>query len=130
MNAKELMLGDWVQGYLPVYLKIAAILSEERVAVYCKDTYIELTVDDIRPVPLTVELLKKNGFGYIEKDEHLQHLYPGESQFCEDMNFHIGTDNSGKFWLNYRHCDIVSIYNVHELQHAFRVCGIDKEIGL
>lgn len=86
--------------------------------------------DFLDPIPLTPEILEKNGFGYIEKDENLSHYYLGELLFCKDMNLHIGTDNTGRFWLNYYNNAIYGLRYVHQLQHALRICGIGKNIEL
>lgn len=83
---------------------------------------------DVTPIPLTSDILKKNGFGYTEGDEYLTHYYLGEECYCANMDLHIGSNNKGGFWLNTYGDEIHGIKYVHELQHALRICGIDKEI--
>ena len=132
MKASELQLGDWIQGYLPdTYSKVCGILNETRIAVTTKDgTYMDVSIEDIQPILLTSEILEKNGFGYIEKDENILHYYLGEPYFSKDLNLHIGTYNTGRFWLNYYYNYIHGLRYVHQLQEAFRLFGIEKEIEL
>ena len=88
----------------------------------------ELDYEGVVGIPLTAGILEKNGFGYIEKDDNLTHFYLGESYYCKDMELHIGTNNKGVYWINYLNNSIYYIYHVHQLQHALRLCGIEKEI--
>lgn len=134
MKASDLQLGDWVQGYLQdTYAKIYGIFNEVRLAITTKDTkYVELSVEDLQPIPITPEILKQNGFGYIEHDKlgNLSHYYLGERWYCKNMDLHIGTDNKGNYWLNYPWYNIHGLCYVHELQHALRMCHIIMEIEL
>lgn len=85
---------------------------------------------DINPIPLTAEILEKNGFEYKEADEtcateafHHWHLVGSrfaiddDSWWCsvKDGELHV---KFGGFPLKF----------VHQLQHALRLCGIDKKI--
>lgn len=88
--------------------------------------------DYLDPIPLTPEILEKNGFkswehGYIWKErvgmggQTTSATSPIEIIIYEGghsviMNPHDGREFQG------------SIDNVHELQHALRFCGIGKEI--
>ena len=140
MKAEELMIDDWVQIRHPKGLpdangiQISEIDSSGNSICFFSDIAegeLTLSLDDIAPIPITPEILEKNGFGYIKHDgEELTHFYPGKPQFCRDMDLHIGTDNKGHYWLNYRANDIYGIRSVHELQHAFRLCKIEQEIIL
>ena len=86
--------------------------------------------DYLDPIPLTPEILEKNGFGYIESNSELSHYYLGEPRYCANMDLHIGTDREGHFWLNYYNNSIYGLNYIHQLQHALRLCGIEKEIKL
>lgn len=68
----------------------------------------------------------------LEKDNHGQ-LY-GE-YFDEDINqdLEITVDNkTGEVWWSYNWDEyrIIRLRYVHQLQHALRLCGIEKEIVL
>lgn len=132
------MIGDWVRVNDPngPFVSMVYGLSLEPSAIYTKEP--DLTVaypydeDCVDPIPLTPEILEKNGFGYVEKDTlmGITHFYLGEPYYCENMDLHIGGNKDGFFWMNYLRNDIGSIRYVHQLQHALRICGIEKEINV
>lgn len=130
MKADELMLGDWVIYRRDFPDRVLGI-SADGLSVYLEhDNWLAIYV--IKPIPLTEEVLDKNGFGYIERDTLMgySHYYLGEPYFCRNMDLHIGTDNKGHFWLNYLRNEIDGLRYVHELQHAFRLLRIDREVVL
>ena len=152
MKADELMIGDWV-GYRPGWIN-----EETNQVEYESGTGLLVRIDmlyyshgeglvqyndgendgteaaeyELFPIPLTEEILAKNGFRYVEQDVLMRyaHYYLGKPHFCENMDLHIGTNKVGVYWLNYLRNTIDGLRYVHELQHAFRLCGIDKEIML
>ena len=84
----------------------------------CKDE----GVDDIEPIPLTEEILEKNGFVYNEKFQCLYRL-------TRDGTWRIATDID-RTWLRieqrefpFHECKMRANY-LHELQHALRLCGL------
>lgn len=121
------MVGDWVslQGR---YIRVAAVYRNMIIPNPYDDLHTCIGEEHLQPIPLTPEILKKNGFGYIETDKNYQLFYPGEYNFCEDMNLHIGTDYMGNCWLNTRCNSIYGLYFVHQLQRALKICNIDKQI--
>ena len=88
----------------------------------------------LRPIPITAEILEKNGwssdgmYATLRIDEH-RHL---EYYFHEHRlrKYYCGVDE----WQN--HAKVTNItfaahcYSVHQLQHALRLAGVDKEINL
>lgn len=123
MKAEELMLGDWVlqcDDYTQVVpWTIKGMLREEVIA------------NGIKPIPITHEILEKNGFKMFihncscyydwsnsDSDDVTLKRYP-----CGYFELHI-TDNE-----NLRNIRFPIDY-VHELQHALKLCKIDKEIEL
>lgn len=142
MRAEELMIGDWVQvSHVDKIGKIYRIdaangIGNEYAAVIDGD----FDCADLRPISLTPEILEKNGF----KKENGGKI----------MGFNIadsyklvyqGRTNFDKFWINIQdfgeskkwyikingHFDISGYINdVHELQHALKLCGINIEIEL
>lgn len=72
------------------------------------------------PIPLTTEILEKNGFvyNYLPFEQSWQQY--GLSIYGTTGNYHI---NCG---MNVS----MDVSNVHQLQHALRLCGIEKEIEL
>ena len=130
MKASELMYGDWVIYRRDFPDRVLGI-SADGLSVYLEhDNWLAMYI--IKPVPLTPEILQKNGFGYVERDTLMSytHYYLSEPYYCQNMDLHIGTDNKGHFWLNYLRNDIDGLRYVHELQHAFRLLRIDREVVL
>lgn len=131
------MIGDWVNvmkkdSYEPVrvctiyenaidYLYIDNSLSTETTALGM------ITIAGVEPILITPEILEKNGFGYTEESEYYIHYYLGKKNSCK-IGLHIGTDKMGNYWLNTIRDTIYGLNEVHQLQHALRMCGIEKEI--
>ena len=122
MNAKDLMIGDWVQGFLPdTYSQVCGIINECQVAIMSGGAYMEVSNEDIRPIPLTPEILEKNGFTNGQFYGELLYSRWQIQADCFSIRFRReDTEEGGSFRCKY----------VHELQHALRLCGIDKEIVL
>ena len=155
MRTQELMVGDWVrigksnlcipQGTI---VKIRAIddlnsltlQSGKKLegSVHCQP--IEETafsggiwVDFLEPIPLTGEILEKNGFvkcedgawslfQYKENGENaLSQIYWSADPLYLEISSY--TSQTGEF-------NRMGVRYVHELQHALRLCGISKEIEL
>jgi hypothetical protein len=81
-------------------------------------------VKNFTPIPLTAEILVKNGFikeSYIEVVGGLDTYYLGEE---------IGSFRIHRLQKGYYQFGLAKINFVHQLQHALRLCGIEKEIIL
>ena len=109
MKIDEVMLGDIVSaGGRPIHVTLAVLNSWS---------------DNIKPIPLTPEILEKNG---LANDPYGCH-------FKEDkyMALEISSTEEGIYWtINYNEYAILQLKYVHQLQHALKLCGIDKEITL
>ena len=97
--------------------------------------------DYLEPIPLTAEILEQNGFGRVpqpgcfnpyhwkleKRDEDGELLYRIEAYNTPFRGMFIQINNPSD-------CASISfckqIEHVHELQHALRLCGIDKEITI
>ena len=126
MKANEIQIGDWVEPHqcmIPtVYCKVEGIYSDGTVHLDKAERLFAL--DELTPVPLTPEILEKNGF---KKYNGLYRLDIAEGVF-------VNADFKSKE-------PFVSVHNtcyratpicwyLHQLQHALRLCGIEKEIEL
>lgn len=115
MEAKELMIGDWVKCTDPIPMQITAIDSWDMVVEDQEGLKVE--IGDLQPIPLTEEMLMLNGF---EK-------YPWDNsavQFVfldEEALIHYG---SGIFC--YKENTSIKIKYVHELQHLLRLCELNE----
>lgn len=125
MNAKELMIGDWVT-YIPEI--------EEGEESYLGEPYsiqVDLPclqkVDELifAPIPLTTEILEKNGFVLRGKTYILKWRGAEIHWRKTDGYASITAPNNLKLegW-----CSISNGYfcYVHILQHALRLCGFDE----
>jgi hypothetical protein len=112
MKAEELMIGDWV--FIKDYPMIVQPMQVK------KEHFVRSLVE-FEPIPLTPEILKKNGLAndpygcHFEEDEY--------------MSLEISVEEEGIYWtINYNEYGILKLKYVHELQHALKLCRIDKEI--
>ena len=152
MDAKELMIGDWVQFHhtgiikvsdtAPKYKSIDVLYIGEVEGVYVGvnngigQCGIKTLPNDyepqvghhmlhafaIEPIRITEEILKKNGMDGLYGDIWPVDEYP-----------HIELTSKGdeiSWTINFNEYDIMPFEYVHELQHALRLCDIDKQIIL
>ena len=136
MKAEELMLGDWVSFTMTYSSGIGKIIGiEPREGMGSKgSTFTILFVKDrqnivhvgaravnVTPVPLTKEILEKNGWKKLEtaywwrggEIPVLLDMYDEQYGWCLSIDrYHIPCE-----------CKFV-----HQLQQAMRLCGITKEI--
>lgn len=128
MRAKDLMIGDWIYNTHNQQSEQVVEIREHMVMLTYNDLY---DYDDIEPIPLTAEILEKNGW----KEEHdgIARQYVSEDRrviLHDDDRFL----NSQQEW--YIHIDSVNMSTigcleltfVHELQHFLWLCNIEKEI--
>ena len=129
MKAEDLMIGDWVFGIYPngkytppvciAAVDIYPTNKSPRIVAYGGYGYQQ---EHLAPIPLTDEILKKNGFQYYHKNfASLSYEHPFKLAMVE------WPDENGLNGL-WRLEDIINIRYVHELQHALKLCGIDKQI--
>lgn len=137
MKANELQIGDWVNFLIDVEggdtendpknvvyqpMQVDSISSLDEVS----SAFYGVTNDaaQLRPIPLTAEILEKNGFrkgNYIEVVGGLDTYYLGEE---------IGSFRIHRLQNGYYQFGLAKIKYVHQLQHALRLCEIEKEIEL
>lgn len=141
MKKEELMIGDLV-SVLGMPFRIAELGT---VRAGCLDEKGEISYNCyaiIEPIPFTKEIVEKNGFtrhlAYDYEDE-VYRLFVGEEDdgdyYLKSYSIEICTKNSrGRI---HRHIYPIpytefsgTIKYIHELQHALRLCGIEKEIEI
>ena len=104
MKPNELVIGDWVRCGKR-YMKVTQLAED-------------MDCDDIDPIPITPEILEKNGFVKESRENHGNNL-----KYCiltDGLWIDISGENFFEGKLEY----------VHQLQHALRLCGIEIEIVL
>ena len=127
MKANELMIGDWVEvPFLegkPKIVKVEEILSDEINPEWDgMENYGGIKIKYVNPIPLTPEILENNGFVYESKDQLFKDIYPRISMLYAQYRL---VENG---YINYG--EMPEIKYVHQLQHALRLCGIEKTIEL
>ena len=108
------MIGDWVLDRK----KPAQITG-----IICDD-FFETTLSPsvggeyISPIPLTPEILEQNGFERVNGDyQDVFYVYDGVELLIDDVYTLFGQ------------CKMQIMY-VHELQHALKLCRIEKDIEI
>lgn len=93
-------------------------------------------IDAIEPIPLTPEILEKNGFKPYIPENHLETVYACQdvSKAVADELYALWPYQDGSFYLllrvNGKDMVRIDVRYMHQLQHALRLCGIEKEIIL
>ena len=161
MKASELMVGDWVNyrpGWIdeetgkPEYecgegfpVKITCIYD-------CLAQYDDMLPDgtintievanyELSGIPITPEILEKNGFAKEKEDELGITYYFLARPFTTQITLYKepigGVSILFKVWgrvpsseVGVNDIHLCSVKYVHEMQHALRLCGIEKEIEL
>ena len=117
------MIGDWVKpygSYEGVYAKITSIEPNRINLLTTGGNPHNSTEDKIYGIPLTPEILEKNGF---RNGDTLWYL--------EEDNFELEHNNNDSFiWIVGDVYIVAIIKYVHQLQQALRLSKIRKEIEL
>ena len=133
IQANELMTGDWVLDG-NIYAQVTSITCDGNIeTTHNEHSNIEL----FEPIPINKEVLEKNGF------VANRHVYPypyyeyenEENKLKVGFAFPHGNKTSYKEPWVYIDSERVFVEHlpcmfVHQLQHALRLCGIEKEIVL
>lgn len=129
----DLSIGDWViynEKYYQI-LNIGTMTYEAGVGLlfrhYCTltrgmDIQDDIDINEISPIPITPEILEKNGIPHIINDV-----------WAYDEDYQLSWFKNGRtILINYSNKHTVSFFAkyIHQLQHALRLVGIDKEITL
>ena len=123
MGAKDLMVGDKLK--IVYNQKIVEVKEIKQNCIYTENNGYDY--NEIEPIPLTPEILEKIGFetqpniGYIIDD------WNGTQIIYDRWNHNLRIIKNYKVCLDIETFDDIA---VHELQHALRICGIEREIKL
>ena len=133
MKANELMIGDLLK-----WKEQAGFNDEDRnMVLRVKNIFDDAIKIDGRfglyhislfePIPLTPEILEKNGFKYKEGETGMYGVTTAPHYICDGVPFEVFCDGEPfAIWFK----EPINIKFVHQLQHALRLCGIEKEIEL
>jgi len=129
MKKEDLMIGDWVniqseKDDEPMYSQVEQLWECEI------DADFQTDYENVHPIPLTKEILLKNGFedfsggGCIIKkldDDEMPTLYIWDGNNA----IYVVDEYSMNKYTYIKDCKYV-----HEFQHELKSCGIEKEIIL
>ena len=136
MKANELQIGDYV-NYRGQIKKVTSLYDKggSNEVGWSKKESVWVNADNVEPIPLTPENLEKNGFGVLDQGDGRKDVWTGfgvdcegdiEVEFRDNIPIHLKIDGGfkGEYYTS------ANIKYVHQLQHAFRLCGIEKTIEL
>lgn len=144
MDCKDLMIGDWVNySILNINSKVVSIIGNHTITIQFVDKNDKIGVihglleETINPIPLTEEILVKNGFEYAYNEA-------SDMQNKQLLVANIGSHyieirldkRNVAIWYDYDengdgvYSDVLIdlSHYVHKFQHLLRLCGIEKEL--
>lgn len=143
LKISDLSVGDWVAleaadlsiehgdiatAFVEEVLRpvcVQSILGDDKLVfarTACLEAYgtIYVKEETLRPIPITPEILEANGWKCIEEDAD-------DAFYCDPTSSLFHT--KGTFRYNFATPEVsVVCYFIHQLQHALRLAGVDKEI--
>jgi len=146
MNAQDIMVGDWVRLRYKHWVTNEEVVKDFKVSqvrktwdgdelyAWCSESGNMGPLSMIEPIPLTPEILEKNGFkktkvGYFWREilsgymgQTVSVTTPSEIRY-EEGHLEVSNQHIGRIFYG-------SSKYVHELQHTLHICGIEKTIEL
>lgn len=150
LKISDLSVGDWVEidhedyGWKLAQLNVC---GDDGVGAYFKDIdpdeEYDCTLCQLRPIPITAENLEKNGFVRCSDEFSIYEYTTLLGKILRTTQVHLDAPQSINVFLHdttiergYYHREKTSVHilrdevYVHDLQHALRLAGVDKEINL
>lgn len=129
LSCRDLMIGDWV--YLPSimsddkYPVQVLEIQDDCIKYYSGGKKMMVRFEHAESISLTPEILEKNGFVHYD----LTDFWMWKKESFEPVHLDKYDKNGWRLRIN---CDNIpcECKYVHQLQHALRLCGIDKTIEL
>ena len=130
LTAQDLQIGDWVlyNNEPNIIAEVSEIIQGEAEVCFAVSNYMA-NIDEIKPFPITPEILENNGFEKLEEKYYRRFLEEKgyyESvrvYFDEEPNVAVRVLDGSEFKGRIKY--------IHELQQAMRLCNIKgKEIKL
>lgn len=134
LKISDLSVGDWVEYeglHYPITFvgygeggdgSLVNLIRPDLSCFTCK-------ICDIYPIPITVEMLEKNGFESTTKPNVFT-LTHGKLQLYVSNEFDGWTMSFVNFMERLCILQVIKKSYIHELQHTLRLAGVDKEINL
>jgi hypothetical protein len=136
LNISDLSVGDWVMVEWPDGERwrgrLTRLSETGAVEVRCtNDKYVRCSSNFITSIPITAEILEKNGFvksdDFLHKIDLPDNILLGVRRQTDGYIFELKREKRriGELLVIIR-----GIKYIHDLQHALRLAGVDKEINL
>ena len=130
MRIEELSVGDWVRhSFYEENMQIHGIEDNGRIRALASRLSASCHLDNFEPIPLTAEILTKNGLEYVEDGNEAVIFLCCDmfwARLCVgDTYWQVGIHNQDR--IDAVQCNV---QNLHQLQHALRLAGIRKGIVL
>lgn len=137
IKISELSVGDWVM-YRDREWQICSLYQfTEEVGLWRKDSQFCEYVSDLSPIPLTPEILEKNGFEKVDSQWymcelngiHISVIVWGNQRGRIEISYKSPFDDDNPLYIADFTANIPHI-SVHHLQRVLRLAGVEKEIEL
>lgn len=132
MTCRELMIGDYIQSHKQIYrvAGIKPLADIELVVMDISGKLLDMFIDDVEPVLITPEILEKNGFDVSDKEVMQYHFEEDGEKYHFSLRQMYDKDGKPHGYSFYAFNVLTLLDYVHELQHALKLCDINKEIEL
>ena len=128
------MVGDWVRHINGTPYQVTCIKHNDFA---CGIPHLWSYNNKFEPIPLTKEILEKNGFEEdITRKQNPLLIYTKQRffRFPKGTGFNIEeyeeTIDENEHYFTLTGHSLIRVYYVHEFQHILRLCGINKDIVL
>mgnify|MGYP007112513593 CR=1 FL=1 len=133
LKISELSVGDWVGYNGKSYRTVIVDALDQTATIFGNDEQGDIHIEQLAPIPITAEILEKNGLHRHARDADNPERIVLSNHFIMARTY---TDVD--WWrviiydeeLPSKELFNGIIYSVHQLQHALRLAGLDKEINL
>ncbi len=117
IQCRDLMVGDWITDEHAVPMQIVNVGEDYAYATFDGNEgdpweFCDKEGYEPSPIPLTPEILERNGWWYDVEDMWLH----------DEVDFGIERWNGGYQCYNINQ---IKVYSAHQLQHALRLCGLN-----
>ena len=115
MRADELMIGDWVLDTFGNPIQVKELLEDGINGEWydCECDGVEAVYDDIKPIPIDLDILEKNGWK------------AGAGESIRFKSPYILVKKNDVWTMHYNEARIAEIRYVHELQNIMRMLGCE-----
>ena len=122
LKIRELSVGDWVLMDGEPAKALRLTMAGRSIFKGLSGQIYGSVGDDIFPLPIVPDILDVNGWQRNEEDEYMEYYGDPTSGIAH-------TKGTYRYQLEAPGTSVVC-YFVHQLQHALRLAGVDKEINL